>query len=65
MQWQHVVLICVALGAAAACGMTNTCHDMLPAMKDLALAVVSGVMGNAMRTQPQSSPHQPGQVNGQ
>ena len=55
MTWQHVFLVMMALIAPVLCGMTQTCHDMLPALKDLSLAVVAGTMGNAMRTAAQQN----------
>jgi len=50
MNWQHVMVLLCCLALPAICGLSATCHDMMPVVKDLVMVIAGGVLGNAMKT---------------
>lgn len=47
MTWHHVFIITAALIASLVCGISNTCHESMPAVLQLATVVISGALGHA------------------
>jgi hypothetical protein len=49
--WHAVALVLASLAAVIYCGSNATCHDVLPYIGGMAMAVVGGVFGLAKQDQ--------------
>jgi hypothetical protein len=47
MTWRHIVGVAFCILSLLICGATNTCHDMVPALKDVVLVAIGGILGDA------------------